>query len=155
MAVFDDNNRYLNYENAKEVYEKVVTHGPIDIKVMLGNSHPHFQSEDTQAYGKAAGYFKTTRFCEGIKMFLGAQELISGTFAASADERFFFDKCEVQFVEGIWFNVWSMSIERQLEIMGSKAFESGINKVDPIFQMRDFRIMYDYRTSDVNGAGSV
>ena len=48
-----------------------------------------------------------------------------------------------------------MSIERQLEIMGSKAFESGINKVDPIFQMRDFRLMYDYRTSDVNGAGSV
>lgn len=56
----------------------------------------------------------------------------------------------------MWFNIWSMSIDRQLEIMKSPAFESGINKVDPIFQMRDLRIMYDHATSDVHGApGSV
>ena len=58
-------------------------------------------------------------------------------------------------MEGLWFNVWSMSIDRQLEIMTSKAFESGINKKDPIFQMKDFRIMYDWETSDVHDAGSV
>lgn len=50
-----------------------------------------------------------------------------------ADDKFYFDKCESVNVEGIYFNVWSMSIKRQLEIMTSAEFESGIDKKDPIF----------------------
>ena len=29
-------NQYLRYENAAEIYESVVTHGPLDIEFMMG-----------------------------------------------------------------------------------------------------------------------
>ena len=41
-------------ENAKQVYEEIVTHGPLDVKVMIGNSHPIFNN-DMDALREAFG----------------------------------------------------------------------------------------------------
>lgn len=41
-----------------------------------------------------------------------------------------------------------MSIKRQLEIMESVEFENGIDKKDPIFQMKDMRLSVDQETSE-------
>lgn len=38
-------NQYLKYENAKQVYEEIVTHGPLDVKMMIGNKHPIFNND--------------------------------------------------------------------------------------------------------------
>jgi len=50
----------LKYENAVDIYKKVVTHGPLDIKLMIGNSHPEFNAPADQAKDDLVkGYFKT------------------------------------------------------------------------------------------------
>lgn len=101
----------MKYDNAKEIYEKVVTHGPLDIKVMIGNSHDDFNGIGaTTIYDL---YFKTPQFCKGIKMMLGAQDLLKNAFTPNGDkDKFFFDQCQTEYIEGMWFNIWSMSIER-------------------------------------------
>lgn len=58
-------------------------------------------------------------------------------------DKYYFDLCRSVLVNGIYFNEWSMTIKRQLEIMKDINFESGIHKIDPIFQLRDFRIKVD------------
>lgn len=42
-----------------------------------------------------------------------------------------------------------MSIKRQLEVMESVEFENGIDKKDPIFQMKDMRLSVDVETSEL------
>lgn len=43
-AVISKENQYLKYENAEEIYKNVVTHGPLDIKLLLGNTNPKFNN---------------------------------------------------------------------------------------------------------------
>lgn len=117
-------NQYLNYENAKEVYKEIVTHGPLDVKLMIGNAHPIF-NYDMDAVREYIGdpsftddlnlnyKFRGTSFCEGIKLYLGAQDLLTNEFAPNGDaDKYYFDKCEAVEIEGMWFNVWSFSIEK-------------------------------------------
>lgn len=127
----------MKYDNAEEIYEKIVTHGPLDVKIYIGNGHPDFIDPEFPAdedQFKVNMKFKGTTFCDNIPLFLGAQDLVRREFAPDGSkDKFLFDKCEAEFIEGLWFNVWSMSIKRQLEIMTSEDFESGTKKKDPIF----------------------
>ena len=62
--------------------------------------------------------------------------MLSDKFAPHGEQdKFYFDVCEAVVIEDIMFNVWSMSIPRQLELMESADFESGIDAKDPVFQM--------------------
>jgi hypothetical protein len=65
----------LNLENPKEIYEKVVTHGPLDVKVYVGNLSPYFNDPESPD-DLVREYFKTTTFCDGAKIFLGVNDLV-------------------------------------------------------------------------------
>lgn len=78
--------------------------------------------------------FKKTSFCDGMPLYMGAQVLVEQKFAPNGDEdKYFFDTCKAVQIAGVWFNEYSMSIKKQLEIMTNSRFESGINSPDPIF----------------------
>ena len=103
-------NQYLKYENAAEIYESVVTHGPLDIEFMMGQMHADFSTEwgDDPIRGD---YFKKTDYCEGMSIYLGRYDVIS--FAPNGDDdKFYFDVCKSKQVYGVWVNVWTFSMER-------------------------------------------
>ena len=142
-----------DYENIPDrrwrenLYEKVVGHGPLDISVAVGNSHPDFQKKGS---GRANMYFSKPTFCEGISMYIGSQDLLTSQFGK---DKFYFDQCRVEKVGGIYFNVWSFSMGKQFEIMKNKKFKLDEDK-DPMFQMQEYRIMYDPYKSDVTKSNS-
>lgn len=105
-------NEYLNSANAKEIYEKVVTHGPLDIKLYVGNLADPFNSPDSTV-PLVKEYFKTDTFCNGVEIILGVNDLLTGSFAPNGtNDAFKFDICSTTIIEGVYFNVWSMSIEQ-------------------------------------------
>lgn len=52
-------NEYLKLENAKEIYEKVVDHGPLDIKLYVGSVAGEFNDPNSDV-PEVKEYFKTT-----------------------------------------------------------------------------------------------
>jgi len=58
-AVLSKSNGYLKNPNAKEIYEKVVTHGPLDVKLYIGSSAPEFNDPESED-PRVKEYFKTT-----------------------------------------------------------------------------------------------
>ena len=99
------------------LYEEVVGHGPLDISLTIGNSHPNFQKSGSDWENM---YFSKPTFCEGISMFIGSQDILTNQFA---DEKFYFDQCKSEKIGGIYFNTWSFSLGKQFEIMKNKKFK--------------------------------
>lgn len=52
-------NGYLHRANEVEIYENVVTHGPLDIKLYIGSTDPDFNDPESEV-PLVKEYFKTS-----------------------------------------------------------------------------------------------